>query len=148
MMESPHMRYVRLAAITMATLMLTGCGMADARRQLAESHARLEAAIMADVRAGRLTPEQAEDELDDVGAMEAEATAPVQSVTYTPAPVMPVFQPSAAHSPPPQPYIGPAPASVSNYTSNPPPAAQNPRFIPYQAVAPLMPGISASGTAK
>lgn len=142
------MTYARNAVALGVALALTGCGMADARRQLAESHARLQAAILADVRAGRLTPEQGEDELDEMGSLEAKATAPVQSVTFVPATTEPAFQPRASYMPPPEPYspTTPAPAFNGNYTGNPSPPP--PQFIPYQAVAPLMPGINPSGTAR
>jgi hypothetical protein len=121
--------------------------MADARRQLDESTARLQAETLREAARGSISREEAAAVMDDAAAMRASFAVPAPSYE----PVAYVAQPAAAfHSgggyEATQPYVAPAVTFEPNYVSSP--SRPGPQFIPYSAVAPLMPGISPSGTAR
>jgi hypothetical protein len=139
---------VRYAAALLVGLPLMGC-MYDEVRQLQESEQRQRDTLIMLVKTGQMSPQEAAeiaaDDAEFHARQAAERAAETQS-SFDPAPTwQPTYQ-APAHLDLPTPAAVQVPTTPIPYAPAPtlPPA----QWVPYQVVAPLMPGIGPDGTAR
>lgn len=140
----------RMISCAMACMLLAGCNGAELAQQLAASRARRDAALRHEVALGHLTPAQGADIMSADHAYDASSDRALTLSAMPDAP-MPVWHPTyptpAQYSAPPV-YAPPSPSVSDCCALTSAPVQSVPRYVPYRAVAPLMPGISPDGTAR